>query len=120
MQLGKDKVSAYDESTMKTLVSALRRMFVHDDFTNWLFIPGTILWHTRSWSSSLKELEAVVRNMAVVIKGGHAKAPWATTDKLYFSDADNVPKGMRPENALLGEILGDYSMRKSSIQTIDG
>jgi hypothetical protein len=111
---------SYTQATKNDIVNALRTMFVHDDFTDWLFVPGTIIWQMDPEEILFEISVTTVRNTAVIIKGGHPEAPFTTADKVHFSQLDGVYPNLKPEkNIRLRELVEDFDTRRKSIVDID-
>ena len=127
---------SYSGATALDIFNALRAMFAHKFFEHWLFVPGTIVWHTtaqdvmktapiflRSPAMLRTTTGNVIRNTAVIVKGGNAKAPFNITHKLYYSDADDIDnKKLWPGYEGRPYLKGFLEMlpeRKSSLMTID-
>lgn len=121
---------SYSEGTKKAIVTALRTMFANPVFEHWLFVAGTIVWDQRVVSyrddGSSGSLHPLTRNTAVVIKGGHAEAPYALANKLNYASDDLPDKGAQKYGPLgedqpvrVRDIMGSLEERSKAIFEID-
>ena len=117
---------SYSQDAMFHLLSALKGLFVHKDFRDWLFVPGTILWN---FPSPLQKGATVYFNTAVMVRGGAGKTkdtPLHYVQKRNVSPIDLGPVSddgatrtkLNKELAiLLKDYLGDWQERKQNLTT---
>jgi hypothetical protein len=76
----------YPTRVFNSILAALDSMFVHADFTDWLFVPGTIMWNT------LLDIKSapLYRNTLTHIWGGRANS-LQVIEKQQPSGIDGMP-----------------------------
>lgn len=118
---GGKSVQAYSSTTKDEIVSALKTMFAHGYFTDWLIVAGSIIWveETREeYLGRIRDLQ-FVRNTALVVKGGHPGGEHMhMVDKLNFSSGDAVDLEGRPD-VKLKDLIGEIAERRKAIFAID-
>lgn len=89
-----DKSNTYSLSVFNKIVDALSTMFEHDNFKNWLFVCGTVMWDSKE---DIKATIPLYFNTAVCVRGGSAierKYRMNVIEKQWPSSIDGIPKGV--------------------------
>ncbi|MBA6304200.1 hypothetical protein [Colwellia sp. MB02u-14] len=105
----------YDSDTYPTaiaaeVISAFDTMFQHNDFDNWLIIPGTVLWN----GPAPDAVNKLFYNTALHVRGGAVNQPTRIIEKKIASGIDGVPSAYTPGGyADLVPFYQRWAVRKS-------
>lgn len=115
--LGADYVhGSYPVPLAMDVLNALRVMFAHPDFSDWLFFCGTVMHNTGA------DLMAppLIFNTAVSVRGG-PDGPMQLVEKQLASDIDGVPGAMMPGyDPSVHEVLQSWPERRQHIRVEAG
>jgi len=106
----------YPVKDRNALLDALNGMFVHADFQNWLFVPGTILWNTRDDPKA----NPLYFNTLVHVRGGMPDA-LNVIEKNQPSGIDGMPVvGIPARDAKYRIFHQSWANRKRHVSPVDG
>lgn len=117
----RNALNAYTFNQMTNIMDALRNMFVHADFADWLIVAGSIF--SSQPADAVSDRPGGQRayfNTTCMIKGGGADAPFSFVHKRLVSGIDGAPPN---EAALLNPnfqgILSAWNERKNNVWRCD-
>jgi len=118
------KAAWYDEKPGVELMTAIEGLFADASLRDWMFLPGTVLWkdtaHIPSHQKAVPPLSPVIRNTAVMVKGG-PEAPSTRVNKMNTSDVDGIPAQLWPKNNILVSHLREsIESRRKALLEVDG
>ena len=113
--------NAYTFNQMTNILAALRSMFVHADFADWLFVPGSI------FSSSRRTPASTSRTTSALISTRPAWSRAARRMRRSTSCTSarfRISTGRRPieaalHNANFQSLLADWNERKNNVWRCD-
>ncbi|WP_257448977.1 hypothetical protein [Archangium lipolyticum] len=129
---GIGKGNTYTREAMTRIISKLRELFSHENYRDWLFVPGTILWSepVKTEKSTILGSKLVddyaFFNTAIMFKGGAVNAPFTCIHKHAVSDSDKVDASKSAEkNILFKDLLAKkddpkFSMIGHNVLDTDG
>jgi len=108
--------NTYPNDVKNQIIEALNSMFVHADFSNWLFVCGTVMWNTR------QDIRArpLYFNTAVHVRGGQADT-LRLIEKQLPSGIDGLPVGMSPgQDPTIKLFFESWKRKKNRVFHIEG
>ncbi len=123
---------SYTFNTMINILSCLRNLFTDPTLSDWLIVAGSVVSNLPADAKIFIDNpeERAYLNTAVVVKGGHPKAPFHFVHKKQLSNIDGPPKTRKnqsgeevgtsaSENEYFRPFLESWQERKQRIFTVD-
>ncbi|MBL4862904.1 MAG: hypothetical protein JKY09_07810 [Crocinitomicaceae bacterium] len=115
---GNYKNDSYPSKEAAKIIAAFDTMFEHVHFTDWLIIPGTLLWNNED--VPLMDGNFIYRNTALRIKGGAANSTHLI-EKNMSSGIDGVPAAYTTGGYTnLKLVYQDWALRQTRSFNIEG
>lgn len=114
--------NAYSFNQMTNIMDALRNLFVHADFADWLFVPGSIFSSQPADAKSVDQPggQRAYFNTACMVKGGAADAPFNFVHKRLVSSIDGAPPNEAAlHNPHFQPLLMAWAERKNNVWRCD-
>lgn len=113
--------NAYSFNQMINILDTLRNLFVHTDFADWLFVPGSI-FSSQPADAKVDQPggKRAYFNTACMVKGGAADAPFNFVHKRLVSTIDGAPPNEAAlHNPNFQQLLMDWNERKNNVWRCD-
>lgn len=107
--------NTYPDIVSKDILTTLEGMFVHADFSNWLFICGTMMWNTLNDQTA----KPVYFNTALYVLGGQTQG-LHIIEKQLASGIDGVPVASAPSmDPQVAQVFANWNYRKQHVFAVD-
>jgi hypothetical protein len=110
----------YPMTGMADVIRGLDQMFVHADFTHWLFVCGTVMWNQKLPQPNAPD-KTLYWNTALYVRGGPGRGGARIVEKQLASRIDGVPQALAPgRDQYVAVIHQEWRNRKEHVFNVDG